>query len=89
MEIFGGLATMFGMASFFLAAIWFITPFVIFAIKGKVDRSHQLLEQLEQRIAAIEQRLPPASDNRATAPALSPALTATDQPPAGHSSDPS
>ncbi len=87
MEIFGGLATMFGMASFFLAAIWFITPFVIFAIKGKVDRSHQLLEQLEQRIAAIEQRLPPASDNCAAQHPVSPAPAAPDLQPPGHSAD--
>lgn len=58
MELFGGLMTMFGMASFFLAVIWFITPFVIFAIKGKVDRSQQLLEQIERRLAELEQRLP-------------------------------
>jgi hypothetical protein len=87
MEIFGGLATIFGMASFFLAAIWFITPFVIFAIKGKVDRSYQLLEQLEQRIAAIERRLPPTSDGDVTVQPIIPAPTASDSLQTGHSSD--
>jgi hypothetical protein len=58
MEVFGGLMTMFSMVFFFLAVIWFITPFVIFAIKGKVDRTHYLVEQLERRIADLERRLP-------------------------------
>jgi hypothetical protein len=58
MEVVGGLMTMFSMVFFFLAVIWFITPFVIFAIKGKVDRTHQLVEQLERRIADLERRIP-------------------------------
>ena len=83
MEVFGGLMTMLGMVWFFLAVIWFITPFVIFAIKGKVDRSHQLLEQLDRRLTELEQRLPPANATTATGP-RNPPQGSNITEPAGH-----
>jgi len=57
MEIFGGFMVMIWMLGFFLTVIWFILPFVIFSIKGKVDRTVVLVEQLDARLKSIEQRL--------------------------------
>jgi hypothetical protein len=57
MEIFGGFMVMLSILGFFLAVLWFILPFVIFAMKGKLDRVCELIEAVDQRLAAIEQRL--------------------------------
>jgi hypothetical protein len=59
MEIFGGFMVMVSILGFFLAVLWFILPFVVFAMKGKLDRVCELLETVDQRLAAIEQRLNP------------------------------
>ena len=56
--IFGGLMVMLFILGFFLVALWFILPFVIFAMKGKLDKSHLLLENIDRRLAAIEKELP-------------------------------
>lgn len=57
MEIFGGFMVMLSIIGFFLTVIWFILPFVIFSIKGKVDQSLILAEETKQRLAAIEELL--------------------------------
>ena len=57
MEIFGGFMMMFSIIGFFLTVIWFILPFVIFNIKGRVDRTLFLVEAMEQRLAAMERSL--------------------------------
>lgn len=57
MEIFGGFMMMASILGFFLTVIWFILPFVIFSIKGKVDRTVVLAEEADRRLAGIEQRL--------------------------------
>ena len=57
MEIFGGFMVMLSIIGFFLTVIWFILPFVIFSIKGKVDRTLILAEETERRLAAIEELL--------------------------------
>ena len=57
MEIFGGFFTMISILGFFLTVIWFVLPFVVFGIKGKTDRSVELLESLEQRMTRIESKL--------------------------------
>lgn len=54
MEIFGGFMMMLSIIGFFLVVIWFILPFVIFNIKGRVDRAVFMLEQMEQRLETIE-----------------------------------
>ena len=54
MEIFGGFMVMMSIISFFLAVVWLIMPFVVFAIKGKQDRTLEVLESIEKRLAAIE-----------------------------------
>jgi len=56
-EIFGGFMVMLSIIGFFLTVIWFILPFVIFSIKGKVDRTLILAEETERRLAAIEELL--------------------------------
>jgi hypothetical protein len=72
MEIFGGFMVMLSIIGFFLTVIWFILPFVIFSIKGKVDRTLLLVEESERRLAALEERLtttPPAPASATDPPA--------------------
>lgn len=57
MEMFGGFMMLVSILFFFLAVIWFILPFIIFAIKGKVDRSVDQLEEIERRLASLEVQL--------------------------------
>ena len=57
MEIFGGFMVMMSILGLFLAVIWLIMPFVVLAIKGKQDRSLELIETIEKRLAAIEEQL--------------------------------
>lgn len=60
MEIFGGFMVMISIIGFFLAVVWLVMPFVVFAIKGKQDRTLEVIEMIEKRLAAIEASL--ASD---------------------------
>ncbi|MBL0224096.1 MAG: hypothetical protein IPQ16_00515 [Geobacteraceae bacterium] len=57
MEIFGGFMVMMSILGLFLAVIWLIMPFVVFAIKGKQDRSLEVLEAIDKRLAVMEQQL--------------------------------
>ncbi len=57
MEIFGGFMVMLSILGFFLTVLWFILPFVIFAMKGKLDRTCELLENVDRRLAVLEGRL--------------------------------
>ncbi len=57
MEVFGGFMVMLSILGFFLTVIWFVLPFVVFAMKGKLDRTYLLLEEVERRLSAIEERL--------------------------------
>jgi uncharacterized membrane protein len=54
MEVFGGFMVMMSIITLFLAVVWLIMPFVVFAIKGKQDRTLEVLEAVEKRLAAIE-----------------------------------
>ena len=54
MEVFGGFMVMMSIISLFLAVVWLIMPFVVFAIKGKQDRTLEVLEAIEKRLAVIE-----------------------------------
>jgi hypothetical protein len=58
-DIFGGFMVMLFILGFFLMVLWFILPFVIFAMKGKLDSAHQLLENIDRRLAAIEKEQRP------------------------------
>lgn len=62
MEIFGGFMVVLGMVGLFLAIIWFLVPFVVFSMKGKMDRSVAMLEEIERRLAVIERRLAQPGD---------------------------
>lgn len=53
-DILGGFMVMLFILGFFLVVLWFILPFVIFAMKGKLDSAHLLLESIDRRLAAIE-----------------------------------
>jgi hypothetical protein len=57
MEVFGGFMMMLSILGFFLTVIWFILPFVIFNIKGRVERSLVMLEEMDKRLIAIEATL--------------------------------
>lgn len=57
MEIFGGFMVMMSIIGLFLAVVWLIMPFVVFAIKGKQDRSLEILEGIDKRLTALEQQL--------------------------------
>lgn len=57
MEVFGGFMVMMSIIGLFLAVVWLIMPFVVIAIKGKQDRTLELLETMEKRLAAIEGKL--------------------------------
>ncbi len=57
MEVFGGFMVMMSIIGLFLAVVWLIMPFVVFAIKGKQDRTLELLEALEKRLSIIEGKL--------------------------------
>jgi len=53
-DIFGGFMVMMFILGFFLVVIWLILPFVIFAMKGKLDSAYLLLEEMNRRLAALE-----------------------------------
>jgi hypothetical protein len=68
MEIFSGFMVMISFISLFLAIVWLIMPFVVFAIKGKQERTLEILEVMEKRLTEIETRIsvlpaPAASDS--------------------------
>ena len=65
MEIFGGFMVMTSIIGLFLAVIWLVMPFVVFAIKGKQDRMLEVLEGIESRLAALEQQLAASSRDEA------------------------
>ncbi len=72
MEIFGGFMVMMSIISLFLAVVWLIMPFVVFAIKGKQDRTLEVLENIDKRLTALEMRLAPAVTTAASSPAEAP-----------------
>ena len=66
MEIFGGFMVMMSIIGLFLAVVWLIMPFVVFAIKGKQDRSLEILEGIDKRLAVLEQQLSVLQPRQAT-----------------------
>lgn len=57
MEIIGGFMVMMSILGLFLAVVWLIMPFVVITIKGKQDRSLELLETIDKRLTAIDEQL--------------------------------
>ena len=82
MELFGGLMVMMSILFFFLSVVWFVLPFVIFSMKGKVDRELELLGTIERRLAALEAAVtaPPLAPD-APPPAGSPHTPPSGSPP--------
>lgn len=64
MEIVGGFMVMMSIIGLFLAVVWLIMPFVVFAIKGKQDRTLEVLEAIDKRLADLEARLKPVEPVR-------------------------
>lgn len=83
MEIFGGFMVMMSILSFFMAVVWLIMPFVVFTIKGKLDRTLDILDRVEKRLAAMEAQL--AALQRGE---LADAATTSDEPATHDSSLP-
>ena len=57
MEIFGGFMVMMSILSFFLAVVWLVMPFVVFTIKGKLDRALDMLSGINDRLTVMEAQL--------------------------------
>jgi len=76
MEIFGGFMVMMSILGFFLAVIWLIMPFVVLTIKGKLDRTLDVLAGVEKRLAAIETQLSAVQRGQHT-------FASAEPPPAG------
>ena len=57
MEIFGGFMVMMSILSFFMAVVWLVMPFVVFTIKGKLDKTLDVLGTIEKRLADMEAKL--------------------------------
>lgn len=57
MEIFGGFMVMMSILSFFMAVVWLVMPFVVFTIKGKLDKTLDVLGAIEKRLAVMEAKL--------------------------------
>lgn len=83
MEIFGGFMVMMSIIGFFLAVIWLIMPFVVFAIKGKQDRTVEVMERIEKRLTEMEARLA-ALQQMGQQPAPGPAARDADVVPQAH-----
>jgi hypothetical protein len=87
MEIFGGFMVMMSIIGLFLAVVWLIMPFVVFAIKGKQDRSLEILEGIDKRLAVVEnqfrllQSLQATHETAAAADTLESATSTPDQTP--------
>jgi hypothetical protein len=84
MEIFGGFMVMMGVLGFLLTVLWFILPFVIFAMKGKLDRAYELLEVIDRRLIVIEKEARearPTPTNASVAPAAPDAPLSPAPPP--------
>lgn len=57
MEVFSGFMVVVSIFLFLLTVVWLIMPFVMIAVKVKVDRSYLLLEEIERRLAEMERRV--------------------------------
>jgi hypothetical protein len=57
MEIIGGFAVMVSILGFFLAVVWLTMPFMIITIKGKLDKTQDVLTGIENRLAVMEKQL--------------------------------
>lgn len=56
MEIFGGLTVILSILLFFLFLSWLILPYVVFSMKGQVDRILVILEEMDKKLKYLETR---------------------------------
>jgi hypothetical protein len=54
MEIFGGLTLILSILLFFLFLSWLILPYVVFGMRGQVDRILGILEDMDKRLKSLE-----------------------------------
>jgi hypothetical protein len=80
MEIFGGFMVMMSILGLFLAVVWLIMPFVVLAMKGKQDRSLDVLEAIDKRLAVIERQLEQLQPVQAAQEAAEISSTTADAP---------
>jgi hypothetical protein len=86
MEMVGGFMVMMSILGFFLVVIWLIMPFVVLTIKGKLDRTLDVLAGVERRLAVMETQLTALQHGERSA---SPATAAeSPTPPAGEKAPP-
>ncbi|GFO55841.1 hypothetical protein GMSM_28480 [Geomonas sp. Red276] len=85
MEVFGGFMMMLSIIGFFLTVIWFVLPFVIFSIKGRVDRTLEVTEKMEKRLSELERAVAalerPAPQQTFTSPAPPPGPSPEEESP--------
>ncbi len=56
MEIFGGLTVILSILLLFLFLSWLILPYVVFSMKGQVDRILVILEDMDKKLKYLENR---------------------------------
>ncbi len=56
MEIFGGLTVILAILFFFLFLSWLVLPYVVFSMKGQVDRILLILEDMDKRLKYLKNR---------------------------------
>ncbi|CAH2031008.1 hypothetical protein [Trichlorobacter ammonificans] len=64
MEVAGGLMIMGGLLGVLCMAVWLSLPILLISLRNRLAESRVILEELSQRIAALEKRLhclPPPS----------------------------
>lgn len=64
MEVFGGLTVIVAILIFFLFLSWLILPYVIFSMKGQVERILGILQDMDKRLKSLEERLKKAETPR-------------------------
>ncbi len=87
MEIFGGFAVMLSILGFFLTVVWLIMPFVVFTIKGKLDRTLDVLAGIEKRLENMENQLSGLRNERRQG--LTPSTSQPAASPPGFDNNPS
>ncbi len=64
MEIFGGLTVILSILLLFLFLSWLILPYVVFSMKGQVDRILVILEDMDKKLKYLENRAKDSDSSR-------------------------
>lgn len=57
LQLAGGFMIMMLLLGLLLAAVWLSLPFLLFALRRRIDESHTTMLRLEGRIARLEQQI--------------------------------